>query len=71
MRTNNELSIHDRTKVSKLLAGVSSITSKNEPNVSVEQSRIHQASISVMLSPSEPQGGKHSLWRLQRSFRFK
>ncbi|KMU87746.1 hypothetical protein CIHG_05515 [Coccidioides immitis H538.4] len=58
MRTNNELSIHDRTKVSKLLAGVSSITSKNEPNVSEEQSRIHQASISVMLSPSEPQGWK-------------
>ncbi|TPX22881.1 Superkiller protein 3 [Coccidioides immitis] len=58
MRTNNELSIHDRTKVSKLLAGVSSITSKNEPNVLEEQSRIHQASISVMLSPSEPQGWK-------------
>ncbi|EEP82735.1 conserved hypothetical protein [Uncinocarpus reesii 1704] len=55
MRTNKEIGIHDRAKISKILAAISSVSDKR-PDISEEQKRIQQASNSVILLPSEPQG---------------
>lgn len=55
MRTRDDLDIYDHAKVAKLLAGFSAL-GLTDSDVSEETRRIGEASRSVMLSPSQPQG---------------
>ncbi|KAK2759815.1 Superkiller protein 3 [Arachnomyces sp. PD_36] len=55
MRTRDDLDIYDRAKVAKLLAGFSAL-GFTDSDVPGETRRIGEATRSVMLAPSQPQG---------------
>jgi superkiller protein 3 len=56
LRTRDDIDAHSRAKITQLLAGISSLGPEQDSGVSEEQRRIHEASHSVMLSPSQPDG---------------
>jgi superkiller protein 3 len=56
LRTRDDIDAHSRAKITQLLAGISSLGPEQDSGVSEEQRRIHEASHSVILSPSQPDG---------------
>ncbi|OJD15408.1 hypothetical protein AJ78_04340 [Emergomyces pasteurianus Ep9510] len=56
IRTSNDVGIHDRAKVTKLLASMATLGLVKEPAVSKELRQRQDANVSVMLAPHQPQG---------------
>lgn len=56
MRTRDDMDLHNRAKITKLLAGISSLGLGETLDVPEELRRMHEASNSVMISPGLPDG---------------
>ncbi|KAH8693970.1 putative translation repressor/antiviral protein Ski3 [Talaromyces proteolyticus] len=56
MRTRDDIEIHDRAKVVKLLTTISALGFCTDTKVAEEERRIAEASTTVMLAPQQPQG---------------
>ncbi|PGH11688.1 hypothetical protein AJ79_04711 [Helicocarpus griseus UAMH5409] len=56
MRTSDDVSIHDRAKVTKLLAGISTLGLVKDSTIPKELGQRQEANTSIMLAPYQPQG---------------
>ncbi|EQL38541.1 hypothetical protein BDFG_00124 [Blastomyces dermatitidis ATCC 26199] len=56
MRTSDDVGIHDRVKVTKLLASIAKLGHVKNPDVSQELRQSQEANTSIMLAPYQPQG---------------
>ncbi|KAJ9360584.1 hypothetical protein C8Q69DRAFT_410888 [Paecilomyces variotii] len=56
MRTRDDVGIHERAKVVKLLTVMSALGLTGDPNLSEEMRQIGEATSSVMLTPGQPEG---------------
>lgn len=56
MRTRDDIGIHDRAKLLKLLTAISAMGFGADTTVTEETRRIGEATVGVMLSPGQPQG---------------
>ncbi|PGH31260.1 superkiller protein 3 [[Emmonsia] crescens] len=56
MRTSDDVGIHDRVKVTKLLASIATLRLVKDPGVSKELRQRQEANTTIMLAPYQPQG---------------
>ncbi|EEH10786.1 superkiller protein [Histoplasma capsulatum G186AR] len=56
MRTSDDVSIHDRAKVTKLLSSIATLVLAKNPEVPKELRQRQEAITSIMLAPYQPQG---------------